>query len=31
MSVLVIPFIVFVAGALVRFRAWLIEARQRWS
>ena len=31
MSVLMIPVILFVAGALVRFRAWLIEARYRWS
>ena len=31
MSVLMIPVILFVAGALVRFRAWLFEARDRWS
>jgi membrane protein YdbS with pleckstrin-like domain len=31
LTLLVIPFIVFVAGALVRFRTWLIQARQRWS
>ena len=31
MSVLMIPVILFVAGALIRFRAWLIEARYRWS
>ena len=31
MSVLTIPLILFVAGALVRLRTWLIEARHRWS
>jgi hypothetical protein len=31
MSMLLVPFILFVAGALVRFRAWLIQARYRWS
>jgi hypothetical protein len=31
MSLLMIPVILFVAGALIRFRAWLIEARYRWS
>jgi hypothetical protein len=31
MSVLMIPVILFAAGALIRFRAWLIEARFRWS
>ena len=30
-TLLMIPVILFVAGALVRFRAWLIEARHRWS
>lgn len=30
-TLLMIPVILFVAGALVRFRAWLIEARYRWS
>lgn len=30
-SVLTIPLILFAVGALVRFRAWLIEARHRWS
>jgi hypothetical protein len=30
-SLLTIPGILFVTGALVRFRAWLIEARSRWS
>lgn len=31
MTLLMIPVILFVAGALMRFRAWLIEARYRWS
>jgi hypothetical protein len=31
MSVLLVPVILFVAGALVRFRSWLREARYRWS
>ena len=30
-TLLMVPLILFVAGALVRFRAWLIEARYRWS
>jgi len=30
-TLLMIPVILFVAGALVRFRTWLIEARYRWS
>ena len=30
-SLLTIPVILFAAGALVRFRAWLSEARRRWS
>ena len=30
-SLLTIPLILFAAGALVRFRAWLREARSRWS
>jgi hypothetical protein len=31
MSLLTIPVILFATGALIRFRTWLIEARQRWS
>jgi hypothetical protein len=31
LTLLTIPLILFATGALVRFRAWLIEARSRWS
>jgi hypothetical protein len=31
LTLLVIPLILFAAGALVRFRTWLREARSRWS
>jgi hypothetical protein len=31
MSVLMIPVILFATGVLIRFRAWLIQARYRWS
>jgi hypothetical protein len=31
LTLLTIPVILFAAGALIRFRAWLIQARYRWS
>jgi hypothetical protein len=31
LTLLMIPFILFAAGAFIRFRAWLVEARYRWS
>ena len=31
LTLLMIPLILFAVGALIRFRAWLIEARYRWS
>ncbi len=31
MTLLMIPLTLFVAGAVIRFRAWLIEVRYRWS